>query len=102
MIGLLPPRLLGRHVPYRAEEGSWIRLCDSRRRVRQTDVRRLDLCRQAEVEDLEPTVGRDEKVLGLDVAMRDPLVVRGRETGDDLARVLDGFTLRKRPGLQPP
>ena len=101
MVGLLSPRLLGRHVSHRAEDGSRIRLCDSRRRVRQTAMRRLDLCCQTEVEDLDPTVGRDEEVLGLDVAMDDPLVVRGRETGGDLARVLDGFTLRKRTSLQP-
>ena len=102
MVGLLSSGLLGRHVSHRAENGSRIRLCDSRRRVRQTAIRRLDLCCQTEVEDLDPTVGRDEEVLGLDVAMRDPLVVRGCETGGDLARVLDGFTLRKCTSLQPP
>ena len=52
MVGLLSPRLLGRHVPHRAEDGSRIGLCDSRRRVRQTAMRRLDLCCQTEVEDL--------------------------------------------------
>ena len=34
-------------------------------------------------------------------AMDDPLVVRARETGGDLAGVLDGFTLRQRTSLQP-
>jgi hypothetical protein len=38
------------------------------------------LCCQTEVEDLDPAVGRVEEVLGLDVAMRDPLVVRGCES----------------------
>ena len=50
----------------------------------------------AEVENLDPPVARDEQVVGLQVAMDDALVVRGGEPLRDLARVVDGFARRQR------
>ena len=55
----------------------------------------------AEVEDLDPPVVRDEQVVGLHVAMDDALVVRGGEPLRSLARVVDGFARRQRASLQP-
>ena len=46
---------------------------------------------QAEVEDFEPAVARQEEVLGLDVTVSDALVMRRSETLGDSARVLGGF-----------
>ena len=44
---------------------------------------------QAEVEDLDAPVARDEQVRGLQVAVDDPLVVRRREAGSDLQAALE-------------
>ena len=51
---------------------------------------------EAEVEDLDPPVARDEDVLGLQIAVDDALVVRGGEPLRDLARVVDRFARRQR------
>ena len=45
--------------------------------------------REAEVEDLDAAVARHEYVLGLDVAVHDAAVVRGRKTGRQLDRKLN-------------
>ena len=77
------------------------RACPARRRARCRAVsvgrlvrgggRALGLrqLRQAEVEDLDAAVGGDEEVLGLQVAVDDPLVVRRGEALRDLERVVD-------------
>ena len=44
---------------------------------------------EAEVQDLHPAVVGDEDVLGLQVPVDDPLLVRGGEAVDDLERVVD-------------
>ena len=44
----------------------------------------------AEVHDLDPTVGRDDDVVRLDVAVDDAVAVRELERGEDLPRVVDG------------
>ena len=49
----------------------------------------------AEVENLDPPVSRDEQVVGLHIAVDDALVVRGRESRSHLARVVDGFARRQ-------
>ena len=45
--------------------------------------------REAEVEDLDPPVGGEEDVLGLEVAVHDPGVVGGGEAVGDLGGDLD-------------
>src|SRR5262249_41077098 len=55
---------------------------------------------QTEVEDLDPPVSRDEQVLGLQIAMDDPLLVRGGEALRDLDRVVDGRP-RREPSAPP-
>ena len=57
---------------------------------------RFHLLRQAEVEDLDVAVLRDEEVLGLQVPVNDALLVRGGKTLRDLERVIDGLLLRNR------
>ena len=49
---------------------------------------------EAEVEDLDPAVPRDEEVLGFQVAVDDSLLVRGREPMRDLRGIFEGFALR--------
>ena len=51
---------------------------------------------QAEVEDLDPPVLRHEHVLGLQVPVDDPLLVRGGEALGDLHRVVDRLARRDR------
>ena len=56
------------------------------------DLRQLG---QAEVEDLDAAVLRDEEVLGLQVPVDDAFLVRGREAMRDLRRVVDRLALRE-------
>src|SRR5262249_61683566 len=55
---------------------------------------------QAEVENLDPAVFRDEKVLGLQIAMRDAFLVCRRKALRDLDAVLNRLPGRKRATLQ--
>ncbi len=50
---------------------------------------------EAEVEDLHPAVVGDEDVLGLQVPVDDPLLVRGGEAVDDLEGVVDRLARRE-------
>ena len=83
-------RLLRRHETRRTEEKS------GRRDVGPELGAHL---REAEVEDLEATFVRDEEVVRLDVAMNDPLVVRGREHVEELLTDLEHVGQRKRAAL---
>ena len=95
----LPAHLLGRHVPHRAEHRA-----RAGQRTRVGEQRRLGLERragrgqlgEAEVEDLDAAVARHEDVVRLQVAVDDPLVVRGRQPARDLAGVVDGLPMRQR------
>ena len=49
---------------------------------------------QAEVEDFDEAVLRDEEVLGLQVPMHDSAGMRGGEAAGDLPRVVGGFSRR--------
>ncbi len=53
--------------------------------------------REAEVEDLDPTVSREEQVLGLEIPVDNPLLVGGGEAIGDLDAVLDGLSGREWP-----
>jgi hypothetical protein len=64
---------------------------DGRRRV-------VDGARDAEVEDLERAVVREEEVLRLDVPVDDALLVGRREAVQELHRKIDGF--HRRHGAQ--
>jgi len=55
---------------------------------------------QAEVENLHPPIGGDHHVLGLEIAVRDALGVRGGEPLCDGARVLHGLARRQRAAFQ--
>ena len=62
----------------------------------------LDPLRQAEVEDLDVAVSRDEEVLGLQVPVDDALLVGGGEAPGDLERVVHGLLLGDRAGVELP
>ena len=46
---------------------------------------------QPEVENLDPSIFRDEQVLGLEIAMHDAFVMRRRQAVGDLHGVIDGL-----------
>src|SRR4029453_12289473 len=56
---------------------------------------RLLQLRQAEVENLDPPVLGDEQVLGLEVPVDDPLLVRRGEAARDLDRVIECLARRQ-------
>ena len=97
-VGRLALDLLGRHVAERAHHDAGLRPRRGRRQVRRLAalflVRQL---REAEVEDLETAVFGDEQVLGLQVAVDDPLLVRRGEAVRDLQRVVDRLSRRQLP-----
>ena len=90
-VGGLAADLLGRHVAERAQDDAGLGAPGLRREVRPARVRALGLCQlgEAEVEDLDASVFGDEDVLGLQVAVDDALLVRGRQALGDLRRVVD-------------
>src|SRR5262249_22528675 len=67
-----------------------------RRGARDVVLRSRPLLGEAEVEDLDVAVLRDEEVLGLQVAVDDPLLVRRGEPLRDLAGEEDALSLRDR------
>ena len=89
-----PPYQLGRHVSDRAQE-----LARPRGRGRGRFLAACGPCghdlRQAEVEDLQPPVRRDEEVLGLQVAVKDPLGVRRLQAPCRLHSEREDLTLRR-------
>ena len=66
------------------------RLVDARGRARPASE-----LGEAEVEDLDAAVARDEEVLGLQVAVDDALLVRGGQAVRDLDRVVDRLARRQ-------
>ena len=100
-VGGLALDLLGRHVAERAEHDPRLGPRRGRRQIGARtaflDVRELG---QAEVEDLHAPVARHEEVLGLQVPVDDPLLVRRREAVRDLQGVVDGLARREPPGRE--
>ena len=89
-VGRLAADLLGRHVGESPHDDAGLRAGGCGREVAALallfGVRQL---REAEVQDLHPAVVGDEDVLGLQVPVDDPLLVRGAEAVDDLERIVD-------------
>ena len=98
-VGGLAAHLLGRHVAERAEHDAGLGALRFRRQVggARDGAFGLRQLGEAEVEDLDAPVLRDEDVLGLQVAMDDALLVRRREAVGDLRRVVDRPALRETP-----
>ena len=94
-VGRQPAHLFRRHVadgPHDRADGS----------DRTGDIgRRGHLPREAEIENLDATVARDEEVLGLDVSMDDALFVGCCETARDLHGECDGAANRKGATREP-
>ena len=96
--------LLGRHVAHRPEHDAGL---GSRNRpqvgLRSAFLLRLEL-RETEVEDLDPAVPRQKDVLGFQVPVDDPLLVRRRESLGELDRIVrrlaDGDRARGDPLAQ--
>ena len=87
----LAPRLLRGHVADRPQHHARRRLPRQRGRSRVLAVRDDRLQREAEVQDLDDPVLRDEQVLGLQVPVDDRLVVRRGEPVRHLQRVVHGL-----------
>ena len=94
-------QLLGRHVAERSQHDASLRPGRGRGEVRKgAGFFLLRQLRQAEVEDLDPPVFRDEEVLGLQIAMHDSLLVCRAEAVGDLKRVVDGLLRREAASCQ--
>ena len=102
VIGGLAPHLLGGHVPGRAHDHAGVGRGRGRRELGGLDARfrRKHQLGQTEIEDLDVAVPGDEQVFRLQVAVHDPLVVRGGEAGRDLDGVLDRLAHRERAAAQ--
>jgi len=96
--------LLGGHVAHRSENDS--RLGPGRRQIGRgtRPALRLREFGQTEIQDLHPPVLRHEDVLGLQVAVHDPLLVRRSQTRSDLQgmakRLSRGESSPGQPGTQ--
>ena len=95
LIGRLALDLLRRHVAERAHDDAG---SVGRREIRLRAALTLGLrqLREAEVQDLDPAVVGHEQVLGLQVPVDDPLLVRRRQPVRDLDRVVRGLAHRDR------
>ncbi len=96
-VGRPSAHLLRRHVADRSEDDSRLGPGRRGRQIRLLaralfGVRQL---REAEVEDLQPPVLRDEEVLRLQVAVDDPLLVRRGKPVRHLERVVDRLARRE-------
>ena len=81
MISRQAPDLLRRHVSDGPEHGAWLGRAANRRGLRRVPTpARIDLLRQAEVQDFDAPLASDEDVLRLQVAVNDPFLVGGGET----------------------
>ena len=58
------------------------------------------LLRQPKIQDLHATVAQDKHVVGLQIAMDDALLVRGRKTFRHLNTKIDRFARRQRALLK--
>ena len=98
-VGGTAAHLFGRHVTERAQDDAGFRAGGGRRQVRdlRAALLRVRELGEAEVEDLQPTVVRDEDVLGLQVPVDDSLLVRRGETVNDLERVVGDLARRQAP-----
>ena len=94
MVHYSTAELLGRHVTRSSENapGLAMRCGVCRGRFLAAECFRHCELGQTEGEDLDPAVASQEQVLGLEVPMRNTLIMSGRQAGSDLARVLEGFT----------
>jgi hypothetical protein len=92
LVGALSAHLFGRHVAHRAEDGAFAgaALCGRRRQLGD-----------AEVEDLEPALVRDEQILGLEIAVDDAFVVGGAQPLGKLQCPIDRLGGRQLLSAQP-
>ena len=90
--------LLGRHVADRSQDDPGSVSADERVAAVGCIASGGDPQGEAEVEDLDVAVLRDEQVLGLQVAMDDSPGMRGRQPSRDLRRVIGGLARGQRPG----
>ena len=106
MVRLLAPDLLGRHVADRPHDGAGFghgSEVEGLAPARFGGRRGLGLpyLGQSEVQHLDPALVGEEDVLGLEVAVDDPFLVRGREGVADLEPVVHGLARRRRTRDQP-
>jgi hypothetical protein len=104
VVHLVPAHLLRGHVADGAHDRPRFRRRIARHGVVGSLDRRLGARQlgEAEVEDLDASVFHHEEVLGLEVAVDDPLGVRGAEASRDLRAVADRLADRKGTLAQPP
>jgi len=97
LVGRVALHLLGRHVAERPHHDAGLSAGGFGRQIRlRRAAPALVQLREAEVEDLDPTVFREEEILGLEVAVDDPFLVRRCEAARDLNGEVDGLADRQR------
>ena len=101
MVGIVPAHLLGRHVPDGSQDHPFLGVGiagDGRAHAVLEGARERGAPElgEAEVEDLHPAVAGQEDVVGLEVAVDDPLLVGGGEAAGDLDRVVHHLARRQR------
>src|SRR5207249_1753300 len=100
VIGVLPLHLFRRHVGYRSHDGAAQRL--EGRRIRASSLpwrnhgRIAHQLGDAEVDDLQAALDRDEQVLRFEIAVHDSLGVRRRQAAGELDRVIEQLRWRQR------
>lgn len=99
VVGGLPADLLGRHVSHRAHDdaGAGFELrgrFGHLRRGRERADRAHEL-RQAEIQDLQSTVGGDEEILRFEIPVDDALLVRGGQPLGELSCIVDRLARRE-------
>ena len=100
MVDAKAARLFGRHVPDGPHHRRSRLAVDRDRLGGARQVPAKEFC-EAEVENLDPAVRRDEQVFGFDVPMHDAVFVAGRETTGDLDGIVSGLAGRQRPPAHP-
>jgi hypothetical protein len=101
MVGGLAAGLLRRHVAERADDRVGQRRLPGLGRRAVAPDRRAGQLREAEVEDLDPFARQDEDVLGLEIAVRDAVVVRHGQALGELAAEVERGGDRQGPAGQP-
>jgi hypothetical protein len=104
MIDVAATYLFRRHVADGAQHQTWFGAANHRRHHRCRAASRLaerDRLRQAEIEDLDAGVSRDEDVLRFQVAMNDAFLMRRGQAARDLHRDVDRAPRRQRSLRQP-
>jgi hypothetical protein len=101
LIARLAAHLFGRHIADRAHHRSRIGHARHADGGVATRRRRNLAPGETKVENLAPLVACDEQVLGLEISVEDPAIVRRRQAAGELDGVVDDLPQRQRTLVEP-